>query len=56
MMIGAVGWGTVSDILGRTLPFNATLFLAACFGIGASFAPSFGVLCVWMFFLGSAVG
>jgi hypothetical protein len=56
MMIGAVGWGVVSDILGRSLPFNSTLFLTAVFGIAASFAPSFPILCVWMFFLGSAVG
>jgi MFS family permease len=56
MMIGAVGWGTISDLLGRALPFNATLFLTAVFGIGASFAPNFGVLCAWMFLLGSAVG
>ncbi|ORY24113.1 major facilitator superfamily domain-containing protein [Naematelia encephala] len=56
MMIGAVGWGVVSDLLGRALPFNSTLFLTAVFGIGASFAPSFGVLCIWMFLLGSAVG
>lgn len=56
MMIGAVGWGTVSDILGRSLPFNSTLFLTAVFGIGASFSPSFPILCIWMFFLGSAVG
>jgi len=56
MMIGAVGWGVVSDILGRSLPFNSTLFLTAVFGIAASFSPSFPVLCIWMFFLGSAVG
>ncbi|WVR04249.1 hypothetical protein IAU60_001249 [Kwoniella sp. DSM 27419] len=56
MMLGAVGWGVISDILGRALPFNSTLFLTAIFGIGASFSPSFTILCVWMFFLGSAVG
>lgn len=56
MMIGAVGWGVVSDILGRSLPFNSTLFLTAIFGIGASFSPNFTILCIWMFFLGSAVG
>ena len=55
-MIGAVGWGVVSDILGRSLPFNSTLFLTAVFGIGASFSPNFTILCIWMFFLGSAVG
>ena len=56
MMIGAVGWGTVSDLLGRALPFNSTLFLTAVFGIGASFSPTFPVLLFWMFLLGSAVG
>ncbi|OCF33983.1 membrane transporter [Kwoniella heveanensis BCC8398] len=56
MMVGAVGWGVISDILGRALPFNSTLFLTALFGIAASFSTSFGMLCFWMFFLGSAVG
>ena len=56
MMVGAIGWGTVSDLVGRALPFNSTLFLTAVFGIGASFAHSFGILCLWMFLLGSAVG
>ncbi|WVF70394.1 hypothetical protein IAT40_005184 [Kwoniella sp. CBS 6097] len=56
MMIGAVGWGVISDILGRALPFNSTLFLTALFGIAASFSTSFGMLCFWMFSLGSAVG
>ncbi|KLT44613.1 MFS general substrate transporter [Cutaneotrichosporon oleaginosum] len=56
MMLGAVGWGVVSDILGRALPFHATLLLTAVFGIAASFAPNFWVLCICMFFLGTAVG
>lgn len=56
MMLGAVGWGVVSDILGRSLPFHATLLLTALFGIAASFSPNFWVLCIWMFFLGTAVG
>jgi MFS family permease len=56
MMVGAIGWGVLSDMLGRSLPFNSTLFLTAVFGIGASFAPNFPVLLGWMFMLGSAVG
>lgn len=55
-MIGAVGWGTCSDIVGRSAAFNATLSFTAFFGILASFASSFGSLCVLLFFLGSAVG
>ncbi|KAJ8593082.1 MFS general substrate transporter [Rhizopogon salebrosus TDB-379] len=56
MMFGAVGWGTCSDLLGRSAAFNATLFFTALFGILASFARSFWSLCVLLFFLGSAVG
>lgn len=56
MMFGAVGWGTCSDLLGRSAAFNATLFFTALFGILSSFAWSFGSLCILLFFLGSAVG
>ncbi|KAH7915443.1 major facilitator superfamily domain-containing protein [Hygrophoropsis aurantiaca] len=56
MMFGAVGWGTCSDLMGRSAAFNATLFFTAVFGILSSFATSFWTLCVLLFFLGSAVG
>ena len=56
MMVGAVGWGTCSDLVGRSAAFNATLFFTALFGILASLANSFWSLCVLLFFLGSAVG
>ncbi|KZP31624.1 MFS general substrate transporter [Athelia psychrophila] len=56
MMFGAVGWGTCSDLMGRSAAFNATLFFTSVFGITASFATSFPSLCVLLFFLGSAVG
>ncbi|KIM54189.1 hypothetical protein SCLCIDRAFT_1222239 [Scleroderma citrinum Foug A] len=56
MMIGAVGWGTCSDIIGRSAAFNATLFFTSLFGMLASFSRSFWMLCALQFFLGSAVG
>ncbi|KAG2009508.1 membrane transporter, variant 3 [Coprinopsis cinerea AmutBmut pab1-1] len=56
MMIGAVGWGTCSDLMGRITAFNATLFLTAIFGILASLSNSFVTLCISLFFLGSSVG
>lgn len=56
MMVGAVGWGVVSDLVGRALPFHSTLLLTAIFGIAASFSPNFWVLCTWLFCLGTAVG
>lgn len=56
MMFGAVGWGACSDLIGRKAAFNATLFLTSVFGVLASFANTFVLLCVALFFLGSAVG
>ncbi|KAN0074636.1 Major facilitator superfamily domain containing protein [Tylopilus felleus] len=56
MMVGAIGWGSCSDLVGRSAAFNATLFFTALFGMLASFATSFWSLCVLLFFLGSAVG
>ncbi|KAJ7740258.1 MFS general substrate transporter [Mycena maculata] len=56
MMLGAVGWGTCSDLLGRSTAFNATLFFTALFGTLASFSYSYTSLCFVLFLLGSAVG
>jgi MFS family permease len=56
MMLGAVGWGACSDLMGRLAAFNATLFFTAIFGVAAGFAPNFFWLCVSLFLLGSAVG
>ena len=42
--------------MGRSTAFNATLFFTSLFGIAASFATTFPMLCVALFFLGSAVG
>ncbi|KAF8869192.1 major facilitator superfamily domain-containing protein, partial [Gymnopilus junonius] len=56
MMLGAVGWGTCSDVIGRSMAFNGTLFFTAVFGILASLSNSFLSLCIALFFLGSSVG
>ncbi|KAG7088038.1 hypothetical protein E1B28_012072 [Marasmius oreades] len=56
MMVGAVGWGTCSDLIGRSAAFNATLFFTSVFGLLATFTTSFAGLCVTLFFLGSSVG
>ncbi|KAF9525470.1 major facilitator superfamily domain-containing protein [Crepidotus variabilis] len=56
MMVGAVGWGTCSDLMGRITAFNATLFFTALFGLLASFTKSLPTLCMVLFFLGSSVG
>ncbi|THH07777.1 hypothetical protein EW145_g3153 [Phellinidium pouzarii] len=56
MMIGAIGWGSCSDVLGRSTAFNLTLFFTAIFGLIASFMPTFSTLCIVLFFLGTSVG
>ncbi|EMR66389.1 putative sugar protein [Eutypa lata UCREL1] len=40
LCIGASFWGTASDIIGRRLAFNCTLFLAGAFGLAAGGAPT----------------
>ncbi|KAJ5735495.1 uncharacterized protein N7483_000620 [Penicillium malachiteum] len=40
LCIGASFWGIISDIVGRRLAFNTTLFLAGAFGLAAGGAPS----------------
>lgn len=42
--------------MGRSTAFNATLFFTAVFGLVASFANTFTLLCISLFLLGSSVG
>jgi hypothetical protein len=56
MMLGAVGWGTCADLMGLSVPFKGTILFTAVFGILASFTDSFWGLCVYLFFIGSAIG
>lgn len=57
MMLGSIGWGTCSDLLGRTLAFNSTLLLTGIFGFTSAYL-TYGLksLCVSLFFLGTAIG
>ncbi|CUA75096.1 putative MFS-type transporter PB1E7,08c [Schizosaccharomyces pombe 972h-] [Rhizoctonia solani] len=56
MMFGALGWGSCSDVVGRSMAFNLTLAFTSLFGIMACLSTSFGGLCFLIFLLGSAVG
>lgn len=40
LCIGACVWGTASDVIGRRLAFNATLFLAGVFGLAVGGGPT----------------
>lgn len=56
LAIGASFWGLGSDIMGRRLAFNATLFLAGVFGIAAGAAPTWIGACGLFAALGVGVG
>ncbi|KAJ2798931.1 hypothetical protein H4R20_004637, partial [Coemansia guatemalensis] len=53
---GALVWGPISDRFGRLLPYRWTLVVSATFGLLASATPSFSLLCLCLFGLGSGVG
>ncbi|KAI6326480.1 hypothetical protein MCOR29_003435 [Pyricularia oryzae] len=56
LCVGSFTWGIGSDMMGRRIAFNATLFITGVFGILASYAPSWGWLCLMLAALGSGVG
>lgn len=53
---GASFWGIMSDIIGRRLAFNATLFLAGVFGLAAGGANGWITVCALYSCLGFGVG
>ena len=56
LCLGAVTWGTASDIIGRRLAFNTTLFLAGVFGLSVGGANSWIGVCGLYAALGCGVG
>lgn len=56
LCIGASFWGTASDVIGRRLAFNATLFLAGVFGLAAGGGPNWIGTCALFACLGLGVG
>ncbi|KAF2723233.1 MFS general substrate transporter [Polychaeton citri CBS 116435] len=56
LCLGASGWGIASDVIGRRLAFNATLFLTGVFGLAAGGAPNWIGLCALFSCLGLGLG
>lgn len=56
LCIGASFWGTASDIIGRRLAFNTTLFLAGVFGMAAGGGPNWVGTAAILSCLGLGVG
>lgn len=56
MIIGAFGWGTAADLIGRKPAFNATIFLGGIFGCIAAGTTGFVSFCVVWALIGTAAG
>lgn len=56
MMFGALAWGSYADAHGRKSAFNLTLLITSVFGMLSAFAPTFPLLCLCLFLLGTGVG
>ncbi|OJD15083.1 hypothetical protein AJ78_04630 [Emergomyces pasteurianus Ep9510] len=56
LCVGAVFWGTASDIIGRRLAFNMTLLITGVFGLAAGGSPTWVGVCSMFACLGLGVG
>lgn len=56
LCIGASFWGIASDIIGRRLAFNCTLFLAGVFGLASGGAPTWIGACGLYACIGLGIG
>lgn len=56
LCLGASFWGVASDVVGRRLAFNATLFLAGVFGLAVGGGPNWIGTCGLFAALGVGVG
>lgn len=56
MGIGSVGWGLLSDILGRRITFNSTLFITGFFGTLVSLGPTWASTATLFALMGVGVG
>lgn len=56
MILGALIWGTFSDVFGRKPTFNITLFITAVFGLASAFSQSFVGVCCLAALLGCGLG
>ncbi|KAL2013102.1 hypothetical protein VTN00DRAFT_627 [Thermoascus crustaceus] len=56
LCIGASFWGVISDIVGRRLAFNMTLFLCAVFGLAIGGSPTWIGVCALSACMGLGVG
>lgn len=56
MLLGAAGWGTIADRVGRRRGFQLTVLTFAIFGLASAFAPDATWLAIFRFLAGVGLG
>ena len=56
LSLGSTFWGVASDIIGRRLAFNTTLFICGAFGIAVAFGTSWPMTTLLFACMGIGVG
>ncbi|KAI5310710.1 hypothetical protein KEM55_003071 [Ascosphaera atra] len=56
LTVGAAFWGIASDLVGRRIAFNVTLFICAAFGLASAGGPTWVGTCILYACLGLGVG
>jgi len=56
LSLGSTFWGVASDIIGRRLAFNTTLFICGVFGTAVAFATSWPMTTLLFAGMGIGVG
>src|SRR5690606_15336885 len=56
MLVGALVWGRLSDLIGRKIGFVSTVAIDSTFGLLSAFAPSFAWLVILRTLTGFGVG
>jgi putative MFS transporter len=56
MLVGALVWGRVSDLIGRRIGFISTIAIDSVFGLLSAFSPSFTWLIILRTLTGFGVG
>ncbi|KAA1115052.1 hypothetical protein PGT21_030356 [Puccinia graminis f. sp. tritici] len=56
LLFGAMFWGFGSDIFGRKLSFNITVFITSIFALISASSTSFVSICLYIFFWSTGVG
>ncbi|PRP84042.1 hypothetical protein PROFUN_08504 [Planoprotostelium fungivorum] len=56
LTVGALVWGILVDIIGRSLAFNMTIAISSLFGIIIGFPSNWAIICILVCLVGTGIG